>query len=220
MKKSLQNLARPSAICLIVSLLFVCSAAQTKKRKQKRWNWQTHRTETVDYAKKYPISKIEANLPQMSFERWFRQMAGETRKVNWEINDCGEQTGTSEDRGRDFPMCVESSAKISEAISLRVNIQYGTFKRGISRGKSVVRSIFLGDEAGENGADFDTLGELPDELNRIKKAERHLNDSRQSVSESFFVFRARHFRRKIGLRGEQTRRRKIFFNSRQFQVFS
>ena len=53
---------------------------------------------------------------------------------------------------------------------LAVNTQYGTFKRGISRAKPVVRSIFLGDETGESGADFDKLSELPDELNRIKQA--------------------------------------------------
>ena len=81
MKKSVQHLVRLSAICLIISLLFVCSQAQTKKRKLARWNWQAHQAEVIDYAKKYPISRIEPNLPKVSFERWFRQMGAKRERL-------------------------------------------------------------------------------------------------------------------------------------------
>lgn len=166
MKFRTGNIIRLLFAAIIISALFVCAQAQTKKRKQKRRNWETHRTEVIDYAKKYPVSKLEINMPQVSFEKWFRQTVGETKKIDWEINDCGEQTGTSEDRGRDFPMCVEASAVKAESVYIRISIQFGTFKRGITRMKPNIRSITVGGEIG--GEWLDNLGDLPEKLKELQ----------------------------------------------------
>ena len=59
----------------------VCSQAQTKRKKHPRWNWEKHQVEIIDYAKKYPVSDIEPNLPKMGFADWFQQTVGEDTKV-------------------------------------------------------------------------------------------------------------------------------------------
>lgn len=121
-------------------------------------------------AKNTPVSQIERNLSKEKFVVWLQKQVGPKNPIAWEVNDCGEQSGTSEDRGRDFPMCVESSARITDAIFLRVSIQYGTFKRGILGGRPVVRSIFYGDESGAGGVDVKDLRELRRDLSSIKKS--------------------------------------------------
>lgn len=78
--------------------------------------------------------------------------------MNYEIYDCGEQTGTSADRGRDFPMCVEASAQ-TYVVGLRVTMQVGTFKKGVTMSKPIIRAVRV-DEEGEDPSDFDSLAEL------------------------------------------------------------
>ena len=153
-------------IRLFVTFLIILSAvagssAQTKRSKRPRWNWEKHQAEVIDYAKKYLVSGIEPNLPQISFEKWFQTTVGEDAKVEWDINDCGEQTGTSEDRGRDFSMCVKASAALGTDVSVSVNIQYGTFKRGITLDKPVVRFISVSRE--------DDFGQQPEKLSDLSK---------------------------------------------------
>ncbi|HEX8369673.1 MAG TPA: hypothetical protein VF604_14100 [Pyrinomonadaceae bacterium] len=145
----------------LVLSLSAGSQAQTKKRKHSRWNWKKHQTETIDYAKRYLVSDIEPNLPRQSFAVWFRETVGKPAKIYWEINDCGEQTGTSEDKGRDFSMCVKASAALGSDVSVGVNIQFGTFKRGITPDKPSVRFISVSRE--------DDFGQQPEKLSDLSK---------------------------------------------------
>jgi hypothetical protein len=161
MKNHLKTLFRLSIIVLFVSLLFGSSQAQTKKKNQPRWNWEKHQTEIINYVKRYLVSDIESNLPKMSFADWFKQTVGKEANIEWEINDCGEQTGTSTDRGRDFPMCVEASAALGADVSVSINVQYGTFKRGISADKPTVRFISISRE--------DDFGQQPEKLSDLSK---------------------------------------------------
>ncbi len=103
------------------------------------------------------VSQIEKGMPQQAFAVWFQKLVGSKTPITWEMNDCGEQTGTPEDRGKDFSMCVEATAKTSADFYISVNIQYGTFKRGITGGKPVVRYIYCGGEVRQNGVSLDTL---------------------------------------------------------------
>ncbi len=161
--KIFKNIVRPLFIAVLVLTLFTGLQAQTKKKKT-RWNWEKHQVEIIDYAKKYLVSDIEPNVPKMSFADWFQQTVGKATKVEWSINDCGEQTGTSADRGRDLPMCVEAAAVLSPSQHIRVNIQFGTFKRGIMKDKPVVRSITVGEEMNSKWLDnLSDLSNLPKE---------------------------------------------------------
>jgi hypothetical protein len=141
-----KNLVRSILIVVSILTLFVGLQAQTKKKKHPHWNWEKHQNEVIDYAKKYLVSEIESNVPKMKFADWFQQIVGKEAKVFWDVNDCGEQTGTPEDRGRDFPMCVEASASLGSDVLVSVNIQFGTFKSGITPDKPVVRFIYISRE--------------------------------------------------------------------------
>ena len=160
-KMHAKNIIRPLFAAVFILSLFVCLQAQTNKSKQSRWNWKKHQTETINYAKRYLVSNIEPNLPRQSFAEWFRETVGEDAKIDWDINDCGEQTGTSEDRGRDFPMCVKAFAALGSDVSVSVNIQFGTFKRGIMQDKPVVRFISISRE--------DDFGVQPEKLSDLSK---------------------------------------------------
>lgn len=155
-----KNIIRLIFVAVVVLTLFTGLQAQTKKKKQTRWDWEKHQTEIINYAKNYLVSDIEANVPKLSFADWFQQMVGKERKVEWEINECGEATGTSEDRGRDFPMCVEAAAVLDKVQHISVNIQFGTFKRGIMKAKPIVRSITV-----VEGSDSKWLDNLSDLAN-------------------------------------------------------
>lgn len=139
-------------ICSIVAVIFILFAqtvlqAQTKKLE----------AAVIAKAKTTLVSQIEKGLPRQPFAVWFQKIVGRKTPITWEINDCGEQSGTPEDRGRDFSMCVEATAKTSADFYISVNIQYGTFKRGVTGDKPVVRYIFCGDEVRQNGVSMDTL---------------------------------------------------------------
>ncbi|HEY0049833.1 MAG TPA: hypothetical protein VGB68_11130 [Pyrinomonadaceae bacterium] len=114
----------------------------------------------ISKAKSTLVSRIEPGLPRQPFAVWFQSLVGQKTPVAWSVNDCGEQTGTAEDGGRDFPMCVEAAAEQSAGFFVFVNIQYGTFKRGITAGKPVIRNIFSGDELQQGGASAESLKEL------------------------------------------------------------
>lgn len=114
----------------------------------------------ISKAKSTLVPRLERGLPRQPFAAWFQSLVGQKTPVSWSVNDCGEQTGTAADRGRDFPLCVEARAEPSAGFFVFVNIQYGTFKRGITPGKPVIRNIFSGDELQQAGASAESLKEL------------------------------------------------------------
>ena len=69
-------------------------------------------------------------MPSVSFEKWLRVEAGADAEFHWEVNDCGEQTGTPADRDRDFPMCVEVQAVMKDRRTIVVSVAVGTFEKG------------------------------------------------------------------------------------------
>jgi hypothetical protein len=141
MKFNQQKVFRFTFTAILILSAFGVTRAQSSKKIE---------VAAIKYAKNYLVSGIENGLSPKSFGVWFRELVRAKTPVTWETNDCGEQTGTSADRGRDFPMCVQASAKMSANFFVSVNIQYGTFKRGVTRGKPVVRYISVGEEgAGE-----------------------------------------------------------------------
>jgi hypothetical protein len=168
MKIDKKNLVRPIFFLVFILTLFTGLQAQSKKAKHPRWNWEKHQTATINYAKKYLISKLDPKLPETSFEEWFQSEVGETAQIDWEINDCGEQSGTSADRGRDFPMCIEAKTQLADYFYVSVNIQFGMFSHGISKEKPFLRDILVGDEI--DGEMFYELGELPKKLSKAKLA--------------------------------------------------
>ncbi|HEX3102727.1 MAG TPA: hypothetical protein VHQ01_13075 [Pyrinomonadaceae bacterium] len=140
--------SRLFAIAAILTIYVTASYAQSK----------TQDAAAIRYARNISVSRIEKGMPLIRFDPWFRSLVRKGMKVTYEVNDCGEQTGTSADRGRDFPMCVEARAG-NEVVGVRINFQIGTFKTGITMSRPVTRGINV-DEEGEETTDLNSLAEL------------------------------------------------------------
>ncbi len=63
--------------------------------------------------KAVPIQKLDPLLPDEPFERWLRAQSGRDAQFHWEVNDCGEQTGTPGDSGP-IPLCVEVDSALKD----------------------------------------------------------------------------------------------------------
>jgi hypothetical protein len=110
-----------------------------------------------------PVSQFDPALPSVSFEKWLRVEAGADAEFQWEVNDCGEQTGTAADRGRDFSMCVEAEANLKDKRTIVVSVSVGTFKKG-AFGKPTVRFAQL--VTPSETIDINQLSDLPQALIR------------------------------------------------------
>ena len=109
------------------------------------------------YGKRVPVSRLDASLPKQPFAEWFKKIVGPKAKIKWEVNDCGEQTGTAADIGRDFPSCVQVEAELFDNRKVVVLIAVGTFRKGIW-GRPTVFSAFIQHET--TTRDAKKLGEL------------------------------------------------------------
>jgi len=112
----------------------------------------------IAYAKRLFVSQLETGLPTQRFADWFSDTVGSQAKIKWEVNDCGEQTGTPADTGRAFPSCVEASAELNDGRTAVVRIAVGTFKKGIS-GPAAINYCVVEDPTGIR--DVKNLGDLP-----------------------------------------------------------
>ncbi len=141
-------------ISILLIVTFACfTGANAQSKKQN--------ATAIKFARATLVSNIEKGMPKMRFDTWLRQTVGPNLKIAWEVNDCGEQTGTPADKGRDFPMCVEAIAD-SMDVHIAVGIMVGTFKRGIT-GKPIVRGVTLNFE-GEEARSVDNLADLKKQL--------------------------------------------------------
>lgn len=118
----------------------------------------------IAYAKAIPVSQLDPKLPAVAFERWLEKEAGPGAQISWEVNDCGEQTGSPEDAGSDFPICVEANANLADKRVIVVSIAVGTYHRGIY-GKPVPWWITVGFDP-YSDKPVKTLSDVPLELIR------------------------------------------------------
>jgi len=94
-------------------------------------------TRLIRQVQEISVSQLDPALRPVSFEKWLHVEAAADADFHWEVNDCGEQTGTTADRGSDFPMCVEAQANMKDRRTIVVSIAVGTSKKG-AVGKPVV----------------------------------------------------------------------------------
>jgi|SRR5208337_1663981 len=123
-------MASATAIGLLLMSSALCSWAQHSATNARD-------ARLIRQVQEISVSQLDPILPPVSFERWLHVEAGADAEFHWEVNDCGEQTGTAADRGRDFPMCVEAQADMKDRRTIVVSIAVGTFKKGVV-GKPVV----------------------------------------------------------------------------------
>ena len=95
----------------------------------------------IAYAKNVPASKLDSQLPHRPFSSWFRSIVGADAKIDWEINDCGEQTGNPNDpQSINPPLCAQSHAHLSDGRNVYVLIHVGSHRAGI-KGRPYVWSL-------------------------------------------------------------------------------
>jgi hypothetical protein len=114
----------------------------------------------LGYVKGMPAARLEPGLDESPFAEWLQKRLGPAATIEWEVNDCGEQSGDPSDRDRDLPMCVQAGGLKGDR-KIAVLIGVGTFKRGII-GSPAVR--FIDVEKNGQARDIDSLVKLAEEL--------------------------------------------------------
>ncbi|MCK5686681.1 hypothetical protein KAJ27_21265 [bacterium] len=59
------------------------------------------------------VHQFDQELSSMSLVAWISSVAKDSSTVIWEVNDCGEQSGSPADYGEDFPACVTVVVSVS-----------------------------------------------------------------------------------------------------------
>jgi hypothetical protein len=93
-------------------------------------------------AKALPVQRFDPALPPLPLHLWVSSVAMPQAEVTWEVNDCGEQTGSPADEGRDFPACVEAIFAMATGTYAHISIMMGTFNRGVV-GQPVLFQLFV-----------------------------------------------------------------------------
>jgi hypothetical protein len=69
---------------------------------------------------------------RQTLERWLITLSGgRSLPTTWEINDCGEASGTAAYANRDLPMCVEVRTTAGRNKEIVISIVVGTNRTGV-----------------------------------------------------------------------------------------
>ena len=90
---------------------------------------EINNSEWIEKMKTINANTVNSSLPAVSYEKWFSGFVGDGIKLNWEVNDCGEQDGSG--KQKDFPICVEVSANLLKNRKLAISTVLGTHKKGL-----------------------------------------------------------------------------------------
>lgn len=116
----------------------------------------------LDKGQNVLISTFDSALPKVSL-RYFLESESDGAKINWEVNDCGEQTGDpAVDRERDVPTCVEASFTLKDKRTIDVMVAVGSVKTGLA----IKPTLFSCTITDENGTRTLKLIELPAQIHR------------------------------------------------------
>ena len=146
-----------TAAPIFVFLMALVAAAQVPAQQQAQPPTSPEDEKAIATARQIPASEVDPKLPKQALGSWLEKLVAPS-KIDWEVNDCGEQSGTPADEDRDFPMCVEANADLAGGRHVTVSIAVGTVKKGIS-GKPGVFFILL-DEPGSDEKDVVHLSDL------------------------------------------------------------
>jgi hypothetical protein len=113
-------------------------------------------------AKQVSVSRLDSKLPKQRFDSWLVGLIGKEAKIFWDVNDCGETTGTAVDKERDMPICVGVEAALTDRRKLMLLMAVGTQKRGLFGYPSGFHVSVI--EQGERYLQINELSELPEKL--------------------------------------------------------
>jgi hypothetical protein len=72
--------------------------------------------------KNVSVAKLDAALPDVRFNQWLQTEAGPSARFEWEVNDCGEQTGSPGQNPSEVPTCVEADACVKDGRQIVIMI--------------------------------------------------------------------------------------------------
>ena len=88
-------------------------------------------TKAIQAARRSSVHAIDTTLADERFDEWFGRIVGPQAKVSWEMNDCGEQSGSPNDSDIVIPTCVQAQAEWENSTAL-VWLMVGTEETGIN----------------------------------------------------------------------------------------
>jgi hypothetical protein len=112
----------------------------------------------IAHAKRIDVSQLDPGFPSQPFASWFRHTIGAAAKVKWEVNDCGEQTGSKNNPERDLPLCAQAEAELLDGRKVIVVFSVGTQKKGLSKRPGGI--YYLGIESGGRTQTISKLHDL------------------------------------------------------------
>lgn len=75
----------------------------------------------IAQVKQVSVHKLDEALPDVGFEGWLQKESGAGAQYHWEVNDCGEQSGTPGD-DTPVPTCVEADSKLKDGREIVIMI--------------------------------------------------------------------------------------------------
>jgi hypothetical protein len=157
----------------------------------------TSEAAAISAAKTAIVGTIEAKMPRVTFEAWLRDLVGDKPAITWEVNDCGEQTGSPVDRGRDTPICVEARVELAVNRQLGLLLAAGSNGRGLSTDPP---AFYYGYLKGPGPSDIRFLKTLAEVSSVIGRSRRSGADA------VFFSPPHRRLADQVGCEGSQHRR--------------
>jgi hypothetical protein len=121
----------------------------------------------IQRGRKVLVSQLDPKLPPVTLESFVQAQAGRGSRITWEANDCGEQTGSPADAGRDFPLCAEANALLEDGRTIVVRVGVGTLKKGVF-GAADLWWVAVNPLDSFDGAPLKRLSDLPAELAKTK----------------------------------------------------
>jgi hypothetical protein len=107
------------ALLVFVALQISASTDDTRERR------------AIRAGKHASVKVLDPMLPNVQFFTWFRSLVGSKARIVWEVNDCGEQTGSPGDDPDVIPMCAEATAELPGEKKVVVSIAVGTLRKGV-----------------------------------------------------------------------------------------
>jgi hypothetical protein len=93
---------------------------------------QAREATAIAAAKKVSVHQLDPSLPRKPFIDWLNATVGTDAQRTWEVNDCGEQTGSGKVE-RDIPLCAEVDVVLPGKRRLIVSLSVGTHETGVSK---------------------------------------------------------------------------------------
>lgn len=112
------------------------------------------------------VHHLDESLESERLESWLKRVLPRESKVEWESNDCGEQSG-SPDPDPDFPICGQATVELPQDRELILMVMVGTYQDGI-KGKPAVWGIYIVSSP-DTYTEIKKLSELPAALRAVAR---------------------------------------------------